>query len=82
MLRERLAGQVPSSCLRRCALRLLGDQMMPEEVLDGDLAVTVRSACLEAAARAVETALDHQALKTDETVLAEVIRVVADGEMR
>ena len=83
LVRERLAGQVPSPCLRRCALRLLDDQNLPEEVLDGDLAVTVGSACLEGASGVVETALDHQGLKTDEAVMGQVLHVlVGSGENR
>jgi pimeloyl-ACP methyl ester carboxylesterase len=83
LFRERLAGQVPSTCLRRCAQRLLDDQNLPEEVLDGDLAVTVQSACLQGASAVVETALDHQSLKTDEAVLGQVLRVlVGSGENR
>lgn len=80
LLRRQLADTLPSPCLRLCAQQLLSDLIVPEEVLDGDLAVTVHSACLEGAGRVVETALDHQALKSDEAVLGQVLRVLEGND--
>jgi len=52
-------------------------------VLDGDLAVSVKSACLEGAGSIVETTLDHQALKSDESVMDQVLRALErNGEHR
>jgi pimeloyl-ACP methyl ester carboxylesterase len=79
LLRERLAGQISSTCIRRCAMRLLEGQMLPEEVLDGDLVVAVKSARLEGAGQVVETALDHQALKTDESIMHQVLHVLENS---
>ncbi len=76
LLRARLADPIPSGCLRRCALRLFDDQMLPEEVLNGDLVVTVPSACLEGVEARIETVLDHQALKSDETIMDRVLHVL------
>jgi hypothetical protein len=61
-------------------LRLLRDAVLPEEVLDGDLAVTVSSACLEGTGGVVETALDHQSLKSDKAVMGHVLRVLRGSE--
>jgi hypothetical protein len=49
-------------------------------VLDGDLAVTVKSACLEGAAGVVETTLEHQALKTDAAVMGQALRILVGSE--
>lgn len=81
LLRRQLVEQISSQCLRRCARQLFRDLILPEEVLDGDLAVTAQSACLEGAGGVVEMTLDHQALKSDEAVMGKVLQVLeSSGE--
>jgi hypothetical protein len=70
--RQLIRDRVPSPTTRRLALRLIDGLRLTDEVLDGDLIVSVDSARLEGAGQMMATRLSHQELKTDKDVMREV----------
>jgi hypothetical protein len=72
LLKRVLREKVASPALRTWGLRLVDEVRARDEVLYGDLVVSVDSARLAGAGRTVATRLDHQALKVNEGVMREV----------
>jgi Zn-dependent protease with chaperone function len=62
---------------RRAQAQLWLDELhLPEEVLRGDLIVSVRSAALPGAGRLTRTALHHQAFKSDPALVRQVLESI------
>ena len=72
--RQLIRDRVPSPTTRRLALRLIDSLRLADEVLDGDLIVSVDSARLEGAGQLTATRLSHQELKTDRDVMRETAK--------
>jgi pimeloyl-ACP methyl ester carboxylesterase len=70
---EVIRNEVESALLRRMALRVVDGLTLPDEVLDGDLIVSVDSANLEGAGKVTATKLSHPKLKKDEDVMLDVV---------
>ena len=73
-LKKAIRDRADSVVVRASGLRLVDGLELTDEVLDGDLVVSVASAWLKGAGRQTATACHHQALKTD----AGVMRTVAE----
>jgi pimeloyl-ACP methyl ester carboxylesterase len=73
VLTNRLLPRIDSPLLRRQALRRVERWHLPIEVSHGDLVVSVRSALLKDAGHTTRTVLSHEAFKTDEQVIQDVI---------
>src|SRR5579875_1383939 len=73
VMMNRLLPRIESPLLRRQALRRVERWHLPVEVSHGDLIVSVRSALLQDAGHATRTTLSHEAFKTDEHVIADVM---------
>ena len=71
--RQLIRDRVTSPTTRRLELRLIDGLRLTDEVLDGDLIVSVDSARLEGAGWVTATRLPHQELKTDRDVMREVV---------
>jgi pimeloyl-ACP methyl ester carboxylesterase len=76
-LRDKLVERVDAPFLKRQVTRLMDQLTIPDEVLAGDLIVTVRSADLKGAGKATATRLNHLTIKTDEEVLRQVVKSIA-----
>ena len=73
-LKKAIRDRADSVVVRANGLRLVDGLELTDEVLDGDLVVSVASARLKGAGRQTATTCHHQALKTD----AGVMRAVAE----
>jgi pimeloyl-ACP methyl ester carboxylesterase len=72
-LRRQVGERLPSPVLREQTLRALERCVLPPEVAHGDLAVSVESATLADAGRVTHTRLHHQAFRTDQRVMRQVV---------
>ena len=75
MLR-RVLPRIDAPVLRRQAMTRIERWRLPREISHGDLVVSVRSALLKDAGRTTRTALNHDAFRTDEAVIREVMESI------
>ncbi len=76
LLRDQVFGRFESPWLKESGQRLVNELRYPEEILNGDGVVTLRSASLKGAGTLVKTALDHIALKQDPDVMRQVLEAM------
>lgn len=72
----RWATRLMPPTLKRQALPRLPELRLPAEVLRGDLIVSSRSGGLRGAGRVTKTGLRHQALRSDEAVMRQVLAAI------
>lgn len=73
VMTNRLLPRIESPVLRRQASRRVERWHLPVEISHGDLIVSVRSALLKDAGHSTRTSLNHEAFKSDEKVIRDVI---------
>jgi pimeloyl-ACP methyl ester carboxylesterase len=73
---KRVLPRIDAPVLRRQAMTRIERWHLPREISHGDLVVSVRSALLKDAGRTTRTALNHDAFKTDEQVIREVMESI------
>ena len=77
MMRKKVNAAGLSAGMREAALAALENLELPDEIANGDGVVTLRSAALPGAVLAkVWKRLNHQTLKHDPAVVAEVVRLI------
>jgi hypothetical protein len=78
--RQLIRETVPSPLTRRLAIRLIDGLRLTDEVLDGDLVVSVDSARLDGASQTTGTRLAHQQLKADRDLMRQVADYLFNGK--
>jgi len=78
LMMNRVLPRLDAPVLRRQAMNRIDQWHMPPEISHGDLIVSVRSALLRDAGRATRTSLSHEAFKTDELVIRDVMASILD----
>jgi pimeloyl-ACP methyl ester carboxylesterase len=73
VMKNRVLPRLDAPVLRRQAINRVDQWHLPPEISHGDLVISVRSALLRDAGRATRTALSHEAFKTDEGVIRDVM---------
>lgn len=73
VMTNRLLPRIESPVVRRQAARRVERWRLPVEISRGDLIVSVQSALLKDAGHSTRTALNHEAFKSDEQVIRDVI---------
>jgi pimeloyl-ACP methyl ester carboxylesterase len=76
IMMNRILPRLEAPVLRRQAMNRIDQWRMPPEISRGDLVVSVRSALLRDAGRATRTALSHDAFKSDELVIRDVMESI------
>jgi pimeloyl-ACP methyl ester carboxylesterase len=76
LLRDQVVARFDAPWLKEAGQRLVDDLQLPDEVLNGDGVVTVRSAALQGAGKLIETPLDHMAIKQDPDVMRQVLEAL------
>jgi Zn-dependent protease with chaperone function len=74
-LRKLIRDRVEFPWLRAASLRLVDELVLPEEITRGDLVVSVRSAGLEGAYCKIYPKLNHVTIKSDTSVLRQVLEL-------
>jgi hypothetical protein len=73
VMMNRSLPRIVSPVLRRQAMRRVERWHFPIELSQGDLVISMRSALLRDAGRTTRTDLSHQAFKTDEKLIRDVV---------
>jgi Zn-dependent protease with chaperone function len=76
LLKEVVTAHIQSPVLREQANRVIDELQAPQELLNGDGVVTVRSASLKNAGKITKTTLDHLSIKSDEKVMQQILGVL------
>lgn len=79
LLRREIAREIESPFLRRAADHYANQLSLPEEIANGDLAVSFESAALKGAAEVHDSRRSHLSLKGDPDVVRETVRIILES---